>query len=143
MVSGQWLVAGGCRGTGNLPAARARRLRARGGFTLIELLVVILIILLVSAVALPVVLPALSHRQVSEAARICRRRWPGARFGAAQRHTERHSPVARPGISAGLSGQRPDRPDPAAGRQPDHPHRGGPRVFGGDAVRWPPVSRIR
>ena len=31
---------------------------------------VILIILLVSAVALPVVLPAMAHREVSEAARI-------------------------------------------------------------------------
>ena len=48
----------------------------RGGFTLIELLVVILIILLVSAVTLPVVIPAMSHRQVSEAARILRRPWP-------------------------------------------------------------------
>jgi prepilin-type N-terminal cleavage/methylation domain-containing protein len=40
------------------------------GFTLVELLVVILIILLVSAVSLPTVLPALSHRQVSESARV-------------------------------------------------------------------------
>jgi prepilin-type N-terminal cleavage/methylation domain-containing protein len=42
----------------------------RRAFTLVELLVVILIILAVSAVALPTVIPAISHRQVSEAARI-------------------------------------------------------------------------
>ena len=39
------------------------------GFTLIELLVVIVIIVAISAAALPTVLPALAHRQVSEAAR--------------------------------------------------------------------------
>lgn len=51
----------------------------RGGFTLIELLIVITIILLVSAVALPTVLPALSHRQVSEAGRILQGALVGAR----------------------------------------------------------------
>ena len=49
---------------------RRRRQAGRRGFTLIELLVVILIILIVSAVLFPLVLPALSHRQVSEAARL-------------------------------------------------------------------------
>jgi prepilin-type N-terminal cleavage/methylation domain-containing protein len=49
------------------------------GFTLIELLVVILIILIISAVALPTVLPALAHRQVSEAARILQGALVGAR----------------------------------------------------------------
>jgi prepilin-type N-terminal cleavage/methylation domain-containing protein len=39
-------------------------------FTLVELLVVIFIILAVSAVALPTVIPAITHRQVSEGARI-------------------------------------------------------------------------
>ena len=58
----------GDSGHDDLPAAVA--VRDAVGFTLIELLVVILIILLVSAVALPVVLPAHRHRQVSEAARI-------------------------------------------------------------------------
>ena len=42
----------------------------RRGFTLIELLVVIVIILIISLLALPVIIPALSHRQVSEAARL-------------------------------------------------------------------------
>src|SRR5262249_53547783 len=53
--------------------------RRRSGFTLIELLVVLLIILLVSAVALPTVLPAINHRQVSEAARILQGALVGAR----------------------------------------------------------------
>jgi prepilin-type N-terminal cleavage/methylation domain-containing protein len=54
----------------------------RQGFTLIELLVVITIILLISAVALPTVLPALSHRQVSEAGRILQGALVGARDSA-------------------------------------------------------------
>jgi type II secretory pathway pseudopilin PulG len=45
---------------------------------LVELLVVVLIILIVSAAALPVVLPAYNHRQVSEAARMLQ----GALVGA-------------------------------------------------------------
>jgi prepilin-type N-terminal cleavage/methylation domain-containing protein len=54
-------------------------MRRRSGFTLIELLVVIFIILLLSVVALPTVLPALNHRQVSEAARILQGALVGAR----------------------------------------------------------------
>src|SRR3954467_7530068 len=54
----------------------------RGGFTLVELLVVIFIILLVSAVALPTVIPAISHRQVSEAARLLQGAIVGARDAA-------------------------------------------------------------
>ena len=72
--------------------ARPRRLAAkrsrasRRGFTLIELLVVILIILLVSAVALPVVLPAMAHREVSEAARLMQAALVGARDSALRTH---------------------------------------------------------
>ena len=54
----------------------------RHGFTLIELLVVIVIVVLVSAVALPVVLPALAHRQVSESARLLQGALSGARDAA-------------------------------------------------------------
>jgi prepilin-type N-terminal cleavage/methylation domain-containing protein len=58
---------------------RSPRLR---GFTLVELLVVIFIIVLVSAVTLPVVLPAISHREVSEAARIFQAALVGVRDAA-------------------------------------------------------------
>jgi prepilin-type N-terminal cleavage/methylation domain-containing protein len=54
----------------------------RRAFTLIELLVVVLIIIVVSAVALPTVLPALSHRQVSEGARLLQAQLAGARDAA-------------------------------------------------------------
>jgi len=54
----------------------------RPGFTLIELLVVMLIILLVSAVTLPAIISAISHRQVSEAARILQGALVGARDSA-------------------------------------------------------------
>lgn len=40
------------------------------GFTLIEILIVILIIVLVSAATLPVVLPALAHRELGDSARL-------------------------------------------------------------------------
>ena len=42
----------------------------RRGFTLIELLIVITIILVISVITLPVVIPAMQHRQVSEGARL-------------------------------------------------------------------------
>ena len=70
---------------GKSSAAKRSRLRSRSrrrGFTLLELLVVILIILLVSAVALPVVLPAMAHREVSEAARLLQAALAGARDSA-------------------------------------------------------------
>ncbi len=51
----------------------------RRGFTLIEVLIVITIILIVSLLALPVIIPAFSHRQVSEAARLVQGALVGAR----------------------------------------------------------------
>jgi prepilin-type N-terminal cleavage/methylation domain-containing protein len=70
------------RKSGLAPISGMEHRGARGGFTLIELLVVIAIILLVSAVALPTVLPALSHRQVGEAARTLQAVLAGARDAA-------------------------------------------------------------
>src|SRR3954469_22164672 len=61
----------------------------RGGFTLVELLVVMLIILLVSAVALPTVIPAITHRQVSEAARLLQASLVGARDAAIHKNAPR------------------------------------------------------
>src|SRR5271157_5698564 len=61
---------------------RRRRQAGRRGFTLIEPLVVMLIILLVSAVVLPTLIPAISHRQASEAARILQGALVGARDAA-------------------------------------------------------------
>ncbi len=52
------------------------------GFTLVELLIVIVIILIVSALTLPTVLSGLSHRQVSESARILQAALAGARDAA-------------------------------------------------------------
>ncbi len=66
-----------CRSHG-IPARPSAR-PIRRGFTLVELLVVMFIILLVSAVVLPTVIPAISHRQVSEAARILQAALAGAR----------------------------------------------------------------
>jgi prepilin-type N-terminal cleavage/methylation domain-containing protein len=52
------------------------------GFTLVEMLVVMVIILIISALALPTVISALSHRQVSETARILHAALAGARDAA-------------------------------------------------------------
>lgn len=62
---------------------KATRVRRRRAFTLMELLVVIFIIILISVVALPVVLPAYNHREVSGAGRVLQ----GALVGAQSRAT--------------------------------------------------------
>ncbi len=115
-----------------------RRLRVgRRGFTLIELLVVILIILLVSAVALPVVLPALSHRQVSEAARLLQ----GALAGRGIRRSQNGTPsgirlLPDPAFPAGLSTPPTAQIDPTQPLAANRiiPDRSGARVLGRDAV---------
>jgi prepilin-type N-terminal cleavage/methylation domain-containing protein len=53
--------------------------KPHGAYTLVETLVVIAIILVVSAVALPTVFYSMSHRQVSEAARILQAGLAGTR----------------------------------------------------------------
>src|SRR5262249_7738390 len=68
--------------SGVSPAERPGCLSLRRGFTLVELLVVILIILAVWSLASPRVLPAITHRQVSEAARILQGALAGARDSA-------------------------------------------------------------
>jgi prepilin-type N-terminal cleavage/methylation domain-containing protein len=52
------------------------------GFTLLEMLIVIAIVLLVSALTLPTIVSGLSHRQVSESARILQAALSGARDAA-------------------------------------------------------------
>ncbi|OYV91439.1 MAG: hypothetical protein B7Z73_05525 [Planctomycetia bacterium 21-64-5] len=59
----------------------------RSGVTLVELLVVILIMLLITAVAIPVIAPAMSGRQVREAARLLDVFINGARTRALQSDT--------------------------------------------------------
>lgn len=56
--------------------------RSRPAFTLIELLVVILIISLISVLAIPTIVPAIAHRQVSEAGRLLQGALVGARDAA-------------------------------------------------------------
>jgi prepilin-type N-terminal cleavage/methylation domain-containing protein len=75
-------LSGGFRCASPTLRGRERRATRRGGFTLVELLVVILIILLVSAIALPSIISAVGHRQVSEAARILQAAIVGARDSA-------------------------------------------------------------
>jgi type II secretory pathway pseudopilin PulG len=57
------------RDAASVRSANGRR-RARGGFSLLELLVVVFILLTVTAISLPLVVPAMSGRQVREGARM-------------------------------------------------------------------------
>ncbi len=100
------------------PGTRALDRITRRGFTLIELLVVILIILLVSAVALPTVIPAITHRQVSEAARILQAALVGARdvainTGAPAGIRLLPDPVYVPQVTQTLDGQQGLMIDPS------------------------------
>lgn len=65
------------------------RPRPRPAFTLIELLIVLAIIAMVSIVTLPTVVSALSHRQVSEAARLVQATIEGQRDAAIRANAPR------------------------------------------------------
>ena len=111
----------------NFPSPRLVRLHAG------RLLVVILIILLVSAVTLPTVLPALSHRQVTESARVLQAALIGARDMAIRSNAAPRPPVrARSSLDPPLFRQRDGGPaggDPDAGVQPDDSSRDSPRLY--------------
>jgi prepilin-type N-terminal cleavage/methylation domain-containing protein len=66
-----------------------RETRRSGGFTLLELLVVVVIVVLVSAATLPVVIPAITQRQVSEGARLLQATLAGARDAAIRSNAPR------------------------------------------------------
>jgi len=116
---------------------KTRHHRVRGheprGFTLIELLVVITIIVLVSAAALPTILPALNHRQVSEAARILQAALAGARDAAIRANEPRgirllpDPALTQPAFSATSCRGRRRRPERnrllTIGSCPFSPHR--------------------
>lgn len=84
-------------------------MRRRAGFTLVELLVVIMIILLISIATLPIVIPALYHRQVSEGARVLQAALVGARDAAVKANAPRgirlipdyqYNGIVHPGVLA-------------------------------------------
>lgn len=119
---------------GRHPMRNRTHKSAVAGFTMIELMVVILIILLVSAVVLPTVLPALQHRQVTEAGRILQAGLVQARATAVQFNAPR-------GIRL--------LPDPTYANSPTIlaynrwvPIEPGPDYSNGQVVVWPVLTAL-
>jgi prepilin-type N-terminal cleavage/methylation domain-containing protein len=120
------------------------------GFTLVELLVVVLIVLLLAAATLPVVIPAINHRQVNEAARILQATLASARDAAIRANALRGirlmpdatlNPTLRPGVLA-ASRIVPIEPAPdySEGRVSIRFATGLPTVNGGPLPTDPPLA---
>lgn len=89
----------------------------RAGVTLVELLVVILIMLMITAISIPIVAPALSNRQIREAARLVDVFFNGAKTRAQQMDRSVGVVIEQdvPGGATTLS--YAEVPDPYAGDQ--------------------------
>jgi prepilin-type N-terminal cleavage/methylation domain-containing protein len=96
-----------------------RSMIAPRGFTLIELLIVIGIALLVSVLVIPTISSGLSHRQVSEAARIVQASLVGARDAAIRDNTPSGIRLVQDPLFSGQHGKflaDGVTPDPLAGQ---------------------------
>jgi prepilin-type N-terminal cleavage/methylation domain-containing protein len=113
------------------------------GFTLLELLIVIAIIILVSAVALPTVLPALQHRQVSESARILQGALAGARDSAIKNNRPSGIRLLPDPVFNGINPSTSlfDSTQPLAFNR-IVPIAAAPDYTEGLAVQWPPLTAI-